>query len=205
MKYLFLMSFLFMILACNNKKKLPYYDTADFTPKWEMQDEKTFHRIRPFKLLNQENKLFTEKDIDGKICVADFFFTSCPGICPKMAKSMADVQKEFMDDEDVLLLSHSVTPDKDSVPILKKYAQSNKINFKRWKLLTGNKKEIYDLGRIYYFVEEDEGVKKGPDIFLHTENFILIDKQRHIRGIYNGLDPNSIENLIRDIKMLKTE
>lgn len=205
MKYLFLMSFLFMILACNNKKKLPYYDTADFTPKWEMQDEKTFHRIRPFKLLNQENKLFTEKDIDCKICVADFFFTSCPGICPKMAKSMADVQKEFMDDEDVLLLSHSVTPYKDSVPVLKKYAQSKKINFKRWKLLTGNKKEIYDLGRKYYFVEEDEGVKKGPDIFLHTENFILIDKQRHIRGIYNGLDPNSIENLIRDIKMLKTE
>ena len=205
MKYTFFMSFLLITVACNNKKRLPYYDTADFTPKWEMKDEKSFHRIRPFKLLNQENKLFTEKDIEGKICVADFFFTSCPGICPKMANSMIDVQKEFINDEDILLLSHSVTPNKDSVPVLKKYAQSKKVNFKRWKLLTGNKNEIYDLGRKYYFVEEDEGVKKSDEIFLHTENFILIDKQRHIRGIYNGLDPNSIENLIRDIKVLKTE
>jgi protein SCO1/2 len=189
----------------DNKKRLPYYDTPDFTPKWEMSNEKTFHQIRPFKLINQENKLFTEKDIEGKICVADFFFTSCPGICPKMTNSMADIQKEFINDDEIFLLSHSVTPDKDSVSVLKKYAIEKKIDFKRWKLLTGNKDEIYNLGRKYYFVEEDEGVKKGDDIFLHTENFILIDKKRHIRGIYNGLDPNSIQNLIRDIKVLKSE
>ena len=195
-----------MMCSCKNKlRPLPYYDTADFTPKWEMPNNKTFHQIRSFALLNQENKPFTEKDIEGKICVADFFFTSCPGICPKMTKSMADIQMEFMNDDEIMLLSHSVNPEKDSVSILKKYAKEKNINFNRWKLLTGNKDEIYDLGRKYYFVEEDEGIKKGNDIFLHTENFILIDKQRHIRGIYNGLDPNSIDNLIKDIRILKEE
>lgn len=206
MRSYFLIISVFLIASCkDNNKHLPYYGTPDFTPKWEMPNDKTFHQIRPFKLINQENQTFTEKNIDGKICVADFFFTTCPGICPKMTKSMADIQKEFNDDEEIMLLSHSVTPDKDSVSVLKQYAQDKNVNFKRWKLLTGDKKEIYDLGRKYYFVEEDEGIKKGNDVFLHTENFILIDKQRHIRGIYNGLDPNSIKNLIRDIKILKVE
>jgi protein SCO1/2 len=116
-----------------------------------------------------------------------------------------DVQKQFINDDDILLLSHSVTPEKDSASVLRKYAQDKNVDFKRWKLLTGSKNEIYELGRKYYFVEEDEGVKKSNDIFLHTENFILIDQQRHIRGIYNGLDPNSIQNLIRDIHILKDE
>jgi protein SCO1/2 len=103
------------------------------------------------------------------------------------------------------LLSHSVTPEKDSISVLKKYAIDKKIDFNRWKLLTGDKDEIYDLGRKFYFVEEDEGIEKGNEVFLHTENFILIDKERHIRGIYNGLDPSSINNLINDIKILKLE
>lgn len=198
--------FLVLLISCKNKSiTLPYYDTPDFTPKWEMPNNKTFHQIRPFTLLNQENELFTERNIEDKICVADFFFTSCPGICPKMTKSMGDIQKEFMNDDEVMLLSHSVNPEKDSVPVLQIFARDVNVNYNRWKLLTGNKDEIYDLGRKYYFVEEDEGIRKGNDVFLHTENFILIDKQRHIRGIYNGLDPNSIENLIRDIRILKEE
>ncbi len=205
MKYNIIM-FLVLLISCKNKSiTLPYYDTPDFTPKWEMPDNKTFHQIRPFTLLNQENELFTERNIEDKICVADFFFTSCPGICPKMTKSMGDIQKEFMNDDEVMLLSHSVNPEKDSVPVLQIYARDVNVNYNRWKLLTGNKDEIYDLGRKYYFVEEDEGIRKGNNVFLHTENFILIDKQRHIRGIYNGLDPNSIENLIRDIRILKEE
>lgn len=206
MKNYFYILFFLVIASCNsNEKRLPFYDTPDFTPKWEMPNSKTFHQIRPFKLINQENKTFTEKDIEGKICVTDFFFTTCAGICPKMTNSMADLQKEFMNDDNILLLSHSVTPNKDSVSVLKQYAKDKKVDFKRWKLLTGDKNEIYDLGRKYYFVEEDEGIKKNNDIFLHTENFILIDKQRHIRGIYNGLNPNSIQNLIREIKILKVE
>jgi protein SCO1/2 len=206
MKHIFYLFFIVIIWSCkDNKKNLPYYDTADFTPKWELPKYKQFHQIRPFKLINQENEIFTEKDIENKICVADFFFTSCPGICPKMTNSMEDIQKEFMNDDEILLLSHSVTPDKDSVLILKKYAKEKNVHFKRWKLLTGEKAEIYELGRKYYFVEEDEGLKRTDDVFLHTENFILIDKQRHIRGIYNGLDPGSMKDLIRDIKILKSE
>ena len=206
MKYYLYILFFFVTVSCNSKKKrLPYYDKPDFTPKWEMPNDKTFHQIRSFTLTNQENQTFTEKDMKGKICVADFFFTTCPGICPKMTNSMSDIQRAFINDDEILLLSHSVTPATDSVPVLKQYAKDKKVDFRRWKLLTGDKNEIYDLGRKYYFVEEDEGVNNSNDIFLHTENFILIDKQRHLRGIYNGLDPNSIQNLIRDIKVLKQE
>ena len=122
-----------------------------------------------------------------------------------MTASMVDIQKEFMDDDEILLLSHSVTPNKDSAEVLKEYGKEKGVDFKKWKLLTGDKKEIYNLGRKYYFVEEDEGVVKGDDVFLHTENFVLIDKQRHIRGIYNGLDPNSMKDLITDIRILKLE
>lgn len=205
MKYI-LIIITFLFASCReNKPQLPYYDTPDFTPKWEMADASTFHKIRPFKLINQENQIFTEKDIRGKICIADFFFTTCPGICPKMTASMGDLQKEFLNDDDILLLSHSVTPATDSVSVLKEYAKIHNVDFKKWKLLTGKKNEIYELGRKYYFVEEDEGIVKGDEVFLHTENFILIDKDRHIRGIYNGIDPNSIQNLIRDIKVLKLE
>ncbi len=196
----------FTLFSCKEAiRKLPYYDTADFTPKWEMKDANSFHAIRNFNLTDQEGNTFSEKNLDGKICVADFFFTSCPGICPKLATSMSDLQKEFLHDNDILLISHSVTPEKDSVPILKKYASDNEIDFKKWKLLTGNRSDIYDLGRRYYFVEEDLGVKSDSTVFLHTENFVLIDKQRHIRGIYNGLDPNSITALKNDIKELKKE
>jgi protein SCO1 len=195
-----------LFISCKQEvRKLPYYDTADFTPKWQLPEMDTFHTIRNFKLIDQNGAAFSEKDIAGKICVADFFFTICPGICPKMTISMADLQKDFIKDDDVLLLSHSVTPESDSVSVLKKYAENKEVQYKKWRLLTGDKEEIYDLGRKYYFVEEDLGLKKDSDEFLHTENFILIDKRRHIRGIYNGLDPNSIATLSKDIKVLKEE
>jgi len=206
MKRLFYILIICSSLSCKeNKNHLPYYDTPDFTPKWTMSDEKTFHQIRPFQLTDQENQIFTEKDIEGKICIADFFFTTCPGICPTMTSSMSDIQKEFTGDDEILLLSHSVMPETDSVSVLKQYAIDKNIDYKKWRLLTGDVNEIYELGRKYYFVEEDEGIDQGSDVFLHTENFVLIDKNRHIRGIYNGLDPNSIQSLIRDIKVLKEE
>lgn len=206
MKNWYLLLAAFAVLSCQKEeRKLPYYDTADFTPKWEMTTDKPFHQIRPFVLVNQENEKFTEKDIAGKICVVDFFFTTCPGMCPKLTNNMAILQKEFLEDDNLLLLSHTVTPDRDSVAVLQQYATNKKVNFKRWKLLTGDRDEIYDLGRKYYFVEEDEGVKRTNNTFLHTENFVLIDKQRHIRGIYNGLDETSLQSLIRDIKTLEAE
>ncbi|MGB4837906.1 MAG: SCO family protein [Saprospiraceae bacterium] len=206
MKYIISIIFLSLLISCaENARKLPYYDTADFTPKWEINDPATFHSIRKFSLTDQEGQSFSEKDLDGKICVADFFFTSCPGICPKMAVSMADLQDEFINDSDVLLISHSVMPEKDSVPVLKKYADEKNVQYGKWKLLTGSVGEIYDLGRKYYYVEEDLGVNSDSSIFLHTENFVLIDKQRHIRGIYNSLDPNNMISLKNDIKELRKE
>lgn len=195
-----------LLSSCkSNVRKLPYYDTADFTPKWELPADKAFHQIRAFTFTTQENETFSEKNMEGKICVADFFFTSCPGICPKLAGSMGALQTAFLNDDEILLLSHTVTPQKDSVPVLKKYAENNDVDYKRWKLLTGKQSDIYDLGRKYYFVEEDLGVNSDSTVFLHTENFVLVDKNRYIRGIYNGLDPNSMEALKHDIAVLKKE
>ncbi|MGB4960270.1 MAG: SCO family protein, partial [Saprospiraceae bacterium] len=193
-------------LACQSKsRKLPYYNTSDFTPVWEVADMDQFHKIRPFSLIDQEGMPFTEKDLQNKISVVDFFFTACPGICPRMTNSMALIQQEFLNVEDVLLVSHSVTPDYDSVSVLATYAELNGIQYQKWKLLTGVKGEIYDLGRRSYFVEEDLGEERDSTIFLHTENFILIDKNRIIRGIYNGLDNQSMDALIEDIKLLGGE
>lgn len=118
---------------------------------------------------------------------------------------MLVLQKEFLKDNDVLLLSHSVTPERDSVYVLKDYAIKNEVVNQKWYLVTGNQKEIYNLGRKSYFVEEDLGVKKSEDEFLHTENFVLIDKKSHIRGIYNGLNSTSVNELIADIKTLQKE
>ena len=190
------------------KEILPYYNEASFTPHWitkKSDSLKSFHTIPNFSLTNQEGKTVTEKDFEGKIYVTDFFFTSCPGICPKMTANMNILQDEFIDDEEILLVSHSVTPDRDSVSVLKKYATEKEVNSKKWHLLTGDRQQIYDLGRKSYFVEEDLGTTKKDEDFLHTENFVLIDKNKHIRGIYNGLNKASVRQLISDIKTLKSE
>jgi protein SCO1/2 len=206
-KFLALALALFVI-SCKDKqniRKLPYYNFSDFTPIWETPEDASFHKIRAFQLVDQEGKMFSEKDLDGKISIIDFFFTSCPGICPKMADSMTKLQSEFENNDDIQLVSHSVTPDMDSVPTLAAYAKRKNIQYNKWKLLTGNKEEIYNLGRKYYFVEEDLGENKDSSIFLHTENFVLIDKNRIIRGIYNSLDPTSMTALSDDIKVLLQE
>lgn len=186
-------------------RTLPYYDSADFTPRWDVANDASFHRIRPFRLSDQQGQAFTEAGLEGRIAVVDFFFTTCPAICPRMAVSMKTLQQEFFDDDRVLLLSHSVTPDTDTTAVLSDYAAAHGVEYRRWKLLTGAKSEVYDLGRRYYFVDEDLGAARNDDDFLHTENFILLDAERRIRGIYNGLDPDSIRSLIADIKLLELE
>ncbi|MEM9546120.1 MAG: SCO family protein [Bacteroidota bacterium] len=208
--------FLITVFSCNEKKSgkssrvevLPFYNEATFTPRWLDPNDSaldTFHKIAPYKLINQEGKWVTEKTFEGKIYIADFFFTICPGICPKMTANMGILQDEFENDDNILLLSHSVTPKIDSVPVLKEYAESSGILSHKWHLVTGPQEEIYRLGRLDYFVEEDLGMEKDLDEFLHTENFVLVDRNRHIRGIYNGLNKNSINQLIADIKTLKKE
>lgn len=184
---------------------LPYYADASFTPHWlEAGDDslKEFHQISPFSLINQLGDSITEGNLTGKIYVADFFFTACPGICPKMTTNMAILQDSFRFNPEVMLLSHSVTPKYDSVSVLLEYAEAKGVKADKWWLLTGDRDQIYRLGRKDYFVEEDLGQEKEKDDFLHTENFVLIDQNRHIRGIYNGLNKASVNQLILDVRTL---
>ncbi len=192
----------------NKETTLPFFNSALFTPEWISNDSPEYlniHTIPEFNLINQEGKIITKKTYEGKIYVADFFFVSCPGICPVLEKNMSKIEKEFKEDKEILLLSHTVMPTKDSVSVLKKYAIENEISSKKWNLVTGNKKEIYDLARKAYFADEDFVKTKDEDAFVHTENFILIDKKGRIRGVYNGTIAIETDRLIRHIKMLKKE
>ena len=218
----FLIFFLVIFTNCKNEVKnenirdketsrvdyLPYYNEESFTPNWlipHTEEEEKFHKIPDFSLTNQLGETITHNTFDNKIYITDFFFTSCPGICPQMTGNMLKLQEEFIDYKDVLFLSHSVTPNKDSVSVLKNYSEMNGIIDGKWHLVTGEKEEIYSLGRDHYFVENNLGEVKSIDDFLHTENFLLIDKKKHIRGIYNGLNRASIAQLIVDVKTLAQE
>ncbi|WBU89027.1 SCO family protein [Cellulophaga omnivescoria] len=204
----------FTLLGCNNKSNskkasaLPYYGESSFTPKWlapNSKEAKEMHSIPNFSLINQNGEVITSNTFKNKIYVADFFFTSCSGICPKMTSNMSVLQEAFKTDNDVLLLSHTVTPETDTVEVLNEYAKTKGVTANKWHLVTGSRSEIYNLGRNAYFIEEDLGELKTNDDFLHTENFVLIDKNQHIRGIYNGLNKTAIQQLITDIKTLKEE
>jgi len=214
-RYNLLIFLAFTIIGCKKSEKevesrvetLPYYNEASFTPKWlnNVEDLETFHKVPSFNLIDQNGESVTGQTFKEKIYVTDFFFTTCPGICPKMTENMALVQEVFKDDPEVLLLSHSVTPETDSVQVLKTYAENKGAISNKWYLVTGDRKQIYDLGRKTYFVEQDLGQEKDEDEFLHSENFVLIDKNKHIRGIYNGLNATAVQQLIADIKTLEKE
>lgn len=194
--------------ADSRVERLPYFGDASFTPHWLEDGDPalaSFHRISSFSLINQEGDTITEQDFDDKVYIVDFFFTFCPGICPKMTANMSLLQEEFLENDAVLLLSHSVTPDMDSVPALQAYAQEKGILPHKWHLATGDRAEIYRMGRKEYFIEEDLGLEKRDDEFLHTESFVLIDKHRYIRGIYNGINLSSTNQLIADVKTLLEE
>ena len=191
--------------ALQPKKTLPVYQPADFNP--ELVDStlthvKKYHTIGDFSLVNQNGETITQEDYKDKIYVADFFFTTCPTICPIMTKNMADIQQEILDDDEVLLLSHSVTPEIDSVAQLKKYALEKGVKDAKWNLVTGDKKQIYALARKSYLAVKTDG-DGGPFDMIHTENFILVDKERRIRGTYDGTNPEEIQELLADLKILK--
>jgi protein SCO1 len=187
---------------------LPFYNTADFTPHWRGDKDfnaDTVHRIAAFSFTNQYGYPVTSDSVKGKIYVADFFFTACAGICPKLATHMKMVQDSFVNDKEVLLLSHSVTPEQDDVPTLKRYAATHGVSNGKWHLLTGDKEAIYTLARKSYFADEDLGMQRNTGDFLHTENMLLIDRQGRIRGLYKGTSPVEMQNLVADIRKLKGE
>ena len=184
---------------------LPVYSPAMVNAELvseEIQHVRKYHTIGDFSLTNQNGETITQENYKDKIYVADFFFTTCPTICPIMTKNMADLQKALGNDSDVMLLSHSVTPDIDSVAQLKKYAIEKGVDDATWNLVTGDKKQIYDLARKSYLAVKTDG-DGGPFDMIHTENFILVDKKKRIRGFYDGTKKEDIEKILADIEILK--
>lgn len=218
MRNLLIICFLILFYSClkqENKRsndnllknKLPYFISSDYTPRWfnDSNELNNKHKIPSFSFLNQNGDTITNETYRNKIYVADFFFTSCPGICPKLTKNMSVIQDKYKDDANVLLLSHTVMPWADSIPVLKTYAKRNHIDEVKWNLVTGAKEKIYSIARDGYFADEDFVKTKDDSQFIHTENFILVDGQGFIRGVYNGTIPLDIKRLIRHIEILKRE
>ena len=186
------------------EKQLPVYNPSDFNQALvdkSLRETNKDHRISDFNLINQNGKTVTQDDYQDKIYVADFFFTSCQGPCPIMTSNMAKVQEAFVTNDDIMFLSLSVTPDIDSIPKLREYATQKGVIDSKWNVTTGEKKHIYELARKSYFAVEERG-DGGLQDFIHTSNFILVDKKKRIRGIYDGLDNKEIRRLIYDINML---
>jgi protein SCO1/2 len=205
-------SLIFLFAACKNEVKeiqLPYYNKPDFTPIFLHQGEDPMieipHTIGGFALTNQHGMKVENSMLKNKIHVANFFFTGCGSICPSMMEKMKKVNKSFYNDSNVVFLSYSVTPWRDSVQRLKEYAETNDIKASNWHLLTGDKSEIYQLARRSYFAEEQLGFTKDSTDFLHTEHVLLVDRGGRIRGVYNGTMALDMEQLSADIKTLTNE
>ena len=186
-------------------KLLPVYSPAMVNSELvaeEIQHVRKYHTIADFSLTNQNGETITQEDYKGKIYIADFFFTTCPTICPIMTKNMVDLQKALGKDSDVMLLSHSVTPEIDSVAQLKKYTIEKGVDDRNWNLVTGDKKQIYELARKSYLAVKTDG-DGGPFDMIHTENFILVDKDKRIRGFYDGTKKEDMDKIMADIEILK--
>lgn len=187
--------------------ELPIYHPKQINPRlvdkdvWLAEGE---HRISDFALIDQRGDTITRASIAGRIIVADFFFTTCPTICPKMTKNLERVQQAYTGDRRLVILSHSVTPEMDSVPVLAAYAELHGADPRQWHLLTGDRKQIYALARRSYFACLDEG-DGGLQDFVHTENIVLVDTQGRLRGFYDGTNSKETDDLIRDIRKLLHE
>ena len=191
----------------NPEKKLPVYNPADVNPKLvdaSVKHKRSNHKIADFKLINQNGDTITQEDYNDKIYIADFFFTRCQTICPIMTINMSQLQEHYKNDQDIMFLSHSVTPFIDSVAVLRKYADEKGVIDSKWNLVTGDKMHIYNLARKSYFAVLDEG-DGGAQDFIHTEQFILVDKQKQIRGFYDGTDKAEMNRIFEDIEILKKE
>jgi protein SCO1/2 len=193
--------------ALKPKKMLPIYNPSMVNPELvdsTVQYISKYHTIADFSFTNQNGKIITQKDYDGKIYVADFFFTTCGSICPKMTMNLAVIQKAIINNPKVMLLSHTVFPETDSVAVLKKYAIKNGVLDNKWNLVTGDKKQIYTMARKSYLAVK---LGKPNELYdmVHTENFVLVDSKRRVRGFYDGTKEEDIQRLIDDINFLCSE
>lgn len=203
----------FLCISCSQnhtaKHNLPFYNEPTFTPIFENDKyeigKKVSHTVGNFSCLNQDSVVINQAFLKGRIHVANFIFTACGSICPTMTKHLKLISDSVYNKEDIILLSYSVTPWIDKPHVLKKYKERNGIENKNWHFLTGNKGDIYKLARQSYFAEEDIGYSKDSTEFLHTEHFVLVDKRRRIRGIYNGTLMLEMHQLLLDIRILSSE
>lgn len=202
--------FLFAILlltlylgSCDQKKSLPYLGPKE-TKTVNGKVDTVYHQIPNFKFLNQDSVWVSEKKYEGKIYVADFFFTTCPTICPKMKTQMLRIYQRYVNNDKVSLLSHSIDPTYDQPHVLKAYANRMEIDAKKWNLVTGNKEEIYRIGQKSYMVSAQEDPNEAGG-FVHSGAFILVDSKRHVRGIYDGTKETEVNKLIEDIELLLHE
>ncbi|TDD78121.1 SCO family protein [Flavobacterium caseinilyticum] len=193
--------------ALKPKKTLPIFNPADVNPELvdsTVQYKSKYHTIADFSFINQNGKTITQKDYEGKIYVADFFFTTCGSICPKMTTNLSDIQKAFASNPKVKLLSFTVFPETDSVPVLKAYAKKYNVDENKWNLVTGDKKEIYTMARKSYLAVK---LGKPSELYdmVHTENFVLVDTKKRVRGFYDGTNKDDMKRLIEDITFLANE
>lgn len=214
MKYKSIILIAIICISCKKEvqidksKTLPFYNSEELTPEWISENDTQYsaiHKIAPFEFTNQNGEKVTNKTFEGKIYIADFFFTTCPSICPKLAKNMGIIQEAYKEEDEILLLSHSVMPWVDTVEKIKEYAIEKKAIHNKWHLITGDRDKIYNLARTSYFADEDFSKTKDESEFIHTENFILVDKVGRIRGVYNGTLVVDVKRLKRHIEILKKE
>lgn len=190
------------------EKRLPIYNPSQLDRRLVAEDLQQMginHKVLDFKLINQYGDSISDADMEGKIYVADFFFTVCPDICKDMALQKRRLQEALKEEEDFVILSHSVTPVMDSVPVIRAYAELQGALAGKWHILTGDKPQIYNLARRSYFAIFDQGGKGDEADFIHTENFILVDKLKRIRGFYDGTSAEDVDRLIADFGILKEE
>lgn len=195
--------FWFFINNSNQKplRTLPYFGKKKYNVTFS---DTTYHSVKPFCFKNQFNENVTEQTIKDKIYVTDFFFTTCQSICPIMSSELERVYKKFYNNPHFMILSHTVEPEIDSVNILLKYAKLHGVNNKQWLFLTGSKKDLYAMARTSYLLNNEVGNGDEND-FIHTQNFALIDFDKHLRGFYDGTDSVDISRLIVDITLLLKE
>ena len=182
-----------------------YYAMIKYTDFEEVKLP-VLNTVQPFAFLRQDSAMATQKDIGNRVYVAEYFFTTCKGICPKMNKNMKAIYEQFKADSNFLILSHTVNPDTDSLPVLRHYADSLGANVSNWWFLTGSKEKLYKTARESYLLDDPKNNTKNiNEQFLHTQFFTLVDKQGRVRGVYDGIKKEEVDQLITDIKTLIKE
>ncbi len=202
-----LLAFLFVLAGCQSTDKLPILGERQAVTKivdGKPVVDSIYRTIPDFRFTSQYGDTVSAKTLDGKIYVADFFFTTCPTICPKMKVQLKRVYEKFKGNSDVMLLSHTIDPNHDTVPVLKEFAEGLGVTGKQWLFVTGDREKIYDIGEKFYMVTA-QADSSAPGGVVHSGAFVLVDKEKHVRGIYDGTTEEGVDRLMKDMDTLLAE